>query len=90
MTWLHRIRLRILAYAFGIALAAIAMISLTTLPAWPVIGVAVAAVALTVNRVASRLSDGACLGCGHSLTGKSSGGYGIACGECGTINPPVA
>jgi hypothetical protein len=88
MTLLHRIRLRVLAWVCGIALAAFAMISLASLPAWPVIGIAVAAVAFSVNTLTSRLGGTACMGCGHDLAGAPSGAYGIACGECGSINAP--
>jgi len=90
MSWMHRIRLRALAWVAGIVLAAVAMVSFTAVPAWPVIGVAVAVVALAVNTLTSRLGGAICLGCGKDLSGQPSGGYGIACGDCGTISQPRA
>jgi hypothetical protein len=90
MTWMHRIRLRALAWMAGIVLAAVAMVSLTAIPAWPVIGMAVAVAALTVNTITSRLGGAICLGCGKDLTGQPSGGHGVACNDCGTISPPRA
>jgi hypothetical protein len=86
LTWLHWIRLRALAFVVGVALAAVATISITTWPAWPVIGVAVAAVAMAVNSITARLGGTACLGCGRDLSGQPSGTYGVACTDCGAIN----
>jgi len=92
MTWMHHIRLKVLAFAVGIALAALGLISLTTLPAWPVVGIAVAAVAFTINTVASRLTTGSttCYGCGQSIADAPRSEHGCACPGCGAINQPLA
>ncbi|TVQ62395.1 MAG: hypothetical protein EA378_05615 [Phycisphaerales bacterium] len=84
--WFRRIRLRVLAVATGVALAAFALVGWASLPAWPVIGVAVAAVAVAVNTIGSRLAHSTCLGCGRDLAGLPAGTYGVACPDCGTIN----
>lgn len=92
MTWMHKTRLKVLAFSMGIALAALGVISLTALPAWPVVGVAVAAVALTVNRVAARLSvnQAMCFGCGLSIADAPVGEYGSVCPHCGAVNQPIS
>lgn len=91
MTWMHKTRLKALAFAMGIALAALGVISLTALPAWPVVGVAVAAVAFSVNRIAARLSvDRAmCFGCGQSIADAPEGEHGSICPGCGSINQRI-
>jgi tRNA(Ile2) C34 agmatinyltransferase TiaS len=86
-TLMERIRLRVMAVLLGTSLAAIAMISLTSLPAWPVVGVAVATVAMMVNKVTSRLRSPVCWGCGGSIEGQASGEYGVTCPDCGTLTP---
>ena len=88
--FLAHIRRRVLIMTVGIAMAAVAMISLTTVPAWPVLGVAVAAVAVAVNSAASRLrtDDPSCLACGGSLKDVSAGTHGAICPDCGSINQP--
>lgn len=73
MTWMHRLRLKVLAIALGVALTAIALISLTTIPAWPIVGVAFAAAAVVVNQMSSRLSGTICHGCGTDIAGVPGG-----------------
>lgn len=74
-----------LAYLVGLALAAIGLASLTTIPAWPVLGVAIAAAAMLVNTAATRLSEATCLGCGASTAELPKGEHGTICPHCGTI-----
>lgn len=88
-TWMHKIRLRSMAFAVGISLAALGLISLTTLPAWPVVGVAVAAVAFTINRVAQRLSSPTCYACGGSLANAPEGEHGAICPSCGSVHQSI-
>lgn len=85
MTWMHKIRLRVLALLLGTALATIATASLTALPVWPVVGVAVAAVALGVNKITARLRQPTCWGCGGDISREPKGGYGTICPDCGSI-----
>jgi hypothetical protein len=87
MTMVEKIRLRVLGLLLGLMLAAIATISLTTIPAWPVIGVAVATLAIAVNKMTTRLSSPICLGCGTDLAKAQPGQYGVECPECGTLTP---
>ncbi len=88
--WLNKIRLRAMAVLVGVALAAIATIALTTIPAWPVVGVAFAAVAVCVNSMASRLNieRPLCLNCGSDISDQAPGTYGVICKSCGSINQP--
>ncbi len=87
MTWMHKVRLRVLGLLLGLALAAIATISLTTVPAWPVIGVAFATLALAVNKMTTRLNQPTCWGCGSDLANAQEGIYGVECPQCGTLTP---
>ncbi len=84
--WVDRFRLRALAWVVGIALCALATISLTTLPAWPVVGVAIAFAAVAVNTVASRLDVPSCLACGHRIESEPAGEHGVVCPSCGSVN----
>lgn len=86
MTWMHRLRLRVLALTVALALAAIGIASAAAWPVWPVLGCAVAAVALVVNRMASRLDHPTCLACGSDLSGQPTGVHGSFCPACGAIN----
>jgi len=87
MTWMHKIRLRVLGLLLGLALAAIATVSFTTWPAWPVIGVAVATLALVVNKMTTRLAQPVCWGCGADISRDTPGQYGVECPNCGSLTP---
>ncbi len=67
-------------------MAALAISSALTIPAWPVVGVAVAAVVFVINRTASRLADDTCLGCGRAIADLPIGEHGKICPDCGTIS----
>jgi len=87
MTWLGRARLRAIVYVIGIPLAAFGVITLS--PAWltlPVVGVALAAVTMTVNKTANRLVGERCWTCGTSLKGEPAAVQGIVCPGCGALN----
>lgn len=85
MTWLYKLRLRVLAIALGLALAAVGLLSIWTLPAWPVFGVTFAVVAVAVNTLGARLSKPTCLNCGHDLSDAPASAYGVTCQSCGQI-----
>lgn len=87
MSWLARLRVRVLALVIGGVLAALGVLSLTTFPAWGVWGVTVAAVAMAVHRVANKLSEPTCLGCGENIAKVPQGEHGAVCPHCGTICP---
>jgi hypothetical protein len=85
---MHKVRVRVLWIVVGVALTTMGVISMTTIPAWPIVGVAVAALALVVNQMTSKLSQPTCYGCGKSLSGLPSGEHGTICPNCGSINQP--
>ncbi len=87
---MHKVRLRALAFVVGIALCALGAISLTTIPAWPIVGVAVAFVAVGINRIASRLAQPVCLSCGIDLGEQPTGEHGPICPSCGAVGTPDA
>lgn len=74
----------------GIGLAGIAIVSWLAVPAWPVIGVAVAVVVATVSTMTTRLSSLTCLSCGGDLTSVVAGEHGRACPTCGSISRTLA
>ncbi len=92
MEWMRRIRMRALALVLGLTLVVIAMLSLTAWPAWPVVGVAVAAAAVVVNSLASklRLENPVCVHCEQDLSEQIPGVYGVVCPKCGTIDASLA
>jgi predicted RNA-binding Zn-ribbon protein involved in translation (DUF1610 family) len=87
MTWMHKIRLRVLAMALALVLAAIGAVSWAALPVWPVVGVAVAAAAYAMNRMTARLSHPVCWGCGGDILNQPESPYGVQCPSCGAITP---
>lgn len=87
MTWVSQLRLRVVVFVIGIPLAAFGAISLG--PAWlavPLLGVAVAAVTMTVSRLTERLDAQTCWTCGHDLAGEPPHEHGIVCPDCGSLN----
>ena len=87
MTWLGRIRLRLAVYIIGIPLAVAGVVSIG--PAWivlPLVGVAFAAVTMSVNHLAGRMSRPTCFTCGHDLTGEPEGVHGVVCPDCGSLH----
>jgi len=90
VTWIHRLRLRVLAWMLGIGLAGIALVSWLAVPAWPVVGFAVAVVVATVSSMTSRLASPTCLSCGNNLSDALAGEHGLVCPECGAITRTLA
>jgi hypothetical protein len=90
LTWMQQTRVRVLWVIVGIGLTTLGVLSLTTIPAWPIVGVAVATVALAISRMTSRLSQPICLGCGHDLSGQPLGEHGTICPECGAVHQQLA
>ncbi|HMN40228.1 MAG TPA: hypothetical protein PKE29_05235 [Phycisphaerales bacterium] len=86
--WIRGIKFRALAWLVAIILAAVATVVLAGVPAWPMIGVAVAAACVSVGKLTTRLLKPTCLECGHDLSGQPIGTQGIACPECGAVNSP--
>jgi predicted RNA-binding Zn-ribbon protein involved in translation (DUF1610 family) len=86
MTWMHKVRLRVLALLVATTVAAISLVSFAALPVWPVIGVAVATIALVVNTMTAKMNQPVCWGCGKSIANQPSGGYGVICPSCGSLS----
>lgn len=84
--YLHKLRLRAFGVLLGLALAAIGILSMTTAPVWPIVVGAAAVAAITINKVASRLSRTVCIGCGQRIEHEPVGQYGVVCPKCGTVS----
>jgi len=87
MTWLGRLRLRVIVLLVGVPLAVLGAVSIG--PAWmtlPLVGVAFAAITLTVSKTAQRLGEMCCWTCGAELCVESTSEHGIVCAECGSLN----
>lgn len=86
--WIGSLKLRALVWIAAIALATIATIVLAGVPAWPAVGVAVAAACVSVGKLTSKLVSPTCLECGCDLSDQPVGLQGIACPTCGSVNSP--
>lgn len=87
MAWVNKLRLRVIVFVIGIPLAAFGAISLG--PAWltlPLMGVAFAAMTMTVSKLTQRLAQHVCLTCGKDLKGIPAHEHGIICPGCGSLN----
>jgi hypothetical protein len=91
MTWLSRLRLKALLWVVMIAAAAWATVLLTSIAWVPVVGVAAVAAAMSINKLASRLTltTTVCMHCGQDLAGRPVGSHGIACPSCGSVHMPL-
>lgn len=86
LTWLRRLRLKVLTVLLAGALAAIGLVSWAALPAIPVVGVTIFTVAAVLNSLTTRLGQPTCWSCGHSLADAKAGVHGAMCDACGSIN----
>jgi hypothetical protein len=86
VTWLGNIRRRALWIVVFLLATALGVIAWTTIPAWPVVGVAVASVALVLNSLTSRLAPDVCLSCGVDIAQQPRGAHGRICHACGAVN----
>lgn len=87
MAWVNAVRLRVIVFVIGIPLAIFGAISIG--PAWltlPLVGVAFAAVTMTVSRLTNRLDESICWTCGTSLVNVPANEHGKVCPECGSLN----
>ncbi len=87
MAWVTGIRLRVIVFVIGVPLAAFGAITLG--PAWltlPIVGVAVAIVTVSVNKLTQRLSESVCFTCGQGLRDVPPGEHGKVCPGCGSPN----
>lgn len=86
--FLSRVRFRAVLWMVGIGLCTWAAILLAGLAWVPVVGVAVAAAAATINKVAHRLDKPVCHACGHDMTHEPLGPAGAVCPTCGSLHQP--
>lgn len=89
VAFLHKIRLRAFAVVLGLVLAVFGILTVISAPAWPFVAGAVAIAAVAVNKVAGRLSQPLCIGCGGTIANEPVGQYGVICPRCGTIGTPA-
>jgi len=80
------LRLKTFSLVAGIALAAAALLLWTSFTWIPVVGVAVAAAVVAVNRAGHRLTEPVCYHCGQELKGLPDGEHGILCPACGALH----
>jgi predicted RNA-binding Zn-ribbon protein involved in translation (DUF1610 family) len=88
--WISLLRLRALLWVVGIATATTAAIVLTSVSWVPLLGVAMAAVAMSLNSVGAKLSKPTCMTCGEDLSGRPVAEQGVPCPKCGGLNLPRA
>lgn len=81
-----RVRVKAFSLVAGIGLAAAAVLLWTSLAWVPVVGVAVVAAVVAVNRVGHRLTTPVCYNCGKDLAGMADGEHGIVCPGCGALH----
>ena len=89
LTWLAKMKLRACVLVVGVPLAVAGMILASVPPAWltlPLVGVAVAAVTMTLNKVGQRLEQPTCWTCGRDLSNEPAAEHGVACPGCGSLN----
>ncbi len=86
--WFSQLRWRALAWVLGIALCTAATVIMTGVAWMPMVGAAVVAAAVSINRVASKLSKPVCYGCGRDLSGQPMAHLGVLCPGCGAIHQP--
>lgn len=87
MAWVTRLRLRAIVFVIGVPLAAFGAISLG--PAWltlPIVGVAVAVVTVSLNKLTARLGESVCWTCGTGIKDVPPGEHGKVCPNCGSLN----
>ncbi len=83
--WIQGLKLKAVAWLAAIVLASITTIAIAGMPWVPVVGVAIAAAAVSVSKLTLRLAGPVCLSCGHDLSNEPASDQGIACPACGSI-----
>lgn len=89
MSWLNRIKLRVLAAVLGIPLTAAALVIMLSPPlwlTWPIVGAAVAAVGMSIDQMTRGLAGHRCYHCGATLDPEQATGVGVVCSSCGSLN----
>lgn len=88
MRLLDKARVRMAWVVVGVVATATGVVLLNIAPVLPVLGVAVATLALAVHGVASRIKADACKACGASLARAPIGEHGVMCPGCGQLQDP--
>ncbi len=88
LDWISGLKLKTALWLAAITLATFISITLAGLPWVPMLGVAVAAAAVSVSKITLRLAHPTCFSCGHDLTNQPVGTHGIACPGCGAVRSP--
>ena len=88
LEWISGLKLKTALWLVAITCATFVSIALAGLPAIPMIGVAVAAAAVSISKLTLRLSSLTCLSCGKDLSGQPVSSHGVACPGCGAIRSP--
>lgn len=83
---LHRIRRQVVWVVAGIAGLAVAAIVLTAAPTLPIIGAALATIAVAVQSLGRELKVDRCMNCGESLVSQPRGAHGVICPRCGSLD----
>ncbi len=88
-SYLGRLRKRAFFWTVGLLAAGMATAAIIGGGWIPAVGTALAAAAVAVNRVASRMDRERCLQCGTDLTNRPVSPYGTACPQCGALHMPL-
>jgi len=88
LEWISSLKIKTALWLVAITLATFVSITLAGLPAIPMIGVAVAAAAVSISKLTLRLSHPTCFSCGRDLSSQPVGTHGIACPGCGSVRSP--
>lgn len=83
-----RLRARVIAWTLGLVAAAMVMAAIIGGGWIPVVGTALAAAGLAVNRITARLDKPRCHNCGLDMTDQMITAYGAPCPRCGALNMP--
>lgn len=86
-TWLAKLRLRAAVAVIGIPLAFFGIFTVGLgWVALPVVGLTVAAVSVTMNKLGQRFDRVTCWTCGEDLAKEPAGVHGVICPCCGSLN----
>ena len=83
---LHRIRRRVVWVTATVVGLSVAAVLLTTAPVWPVLGAAIATIAVAVQSLGRELKSDRCMNCGESMASEPRGTHGAICPRCGAID----
>jgi len=88
LEWISGLKIKTALWLVAISLATFISITLAGLPWVPMVGVAMAAAAVSVSKLTLRLAHPTCFSCGHDLSDQPICTHGIACPGCGAVRSP--